>query len=469
MPGVSARRVVFALLYALAAFTVVVVPLLPRETLERHAWAFLHFAELPGVARIGLCAVVLACAHAFGPSHARRVVRAAQRVATARPRAAVAAAAAASFALFWIFRDTNFELGDSALLIRALTRDVHAGSFRIRFDEPLELYVHSVTYAWLHRLAGWDVARSYALVSAIAGVAAVGALIAYCARLTPRLEGRILAFALFVTSGFFALFFGHVENYTLVMLGLIVFLLIADMVLAGRVPLFWAAFTLSLSLCLHALAGFFLPSLAWLWIELRAQGRGGLRDLVMAGVGLAIPVVATFALSASLGVGPEQVGNTHAAALKFIPLLDRDYANFQYSFLAPGHIAAVLNQLTLTALPGLLAILVAMWQHVAGARGDALLDARGRFLVAFAACGQFLALTWNPDLGPYRDWDLFAVVGLGYAALGSCLVSRVPGAARAALPIVVACGFLNAAWILHNARQQTPAIDHHDAVHQGVR
>src|SRR5687768_17124205 len=191
--------------------------MLPRKTLERHAWAFLHFAELPAVARIGLFAAMLACAHAFRPSRARRFVGMAQRVVTARPRAAVAAAATASFALFWIFRDTNFELGDSALLIRVLTRDVHARGFHIRFDEPLELYVHSVAYAWLHRLAGWDVARSYALVSALAGVAAVGTLIAYCARLTPRLEGRILAFALFVTSGFFALFFGHVENYTLVL------------------------------------------------------------------------------------------------------------------------------------------------------------------------------------------------------------------------------------------------------------
>ena len=468
MPGAGARRVVFALLYALAAFTLVVVPMLPRETLERHAWAFVHLADLPVIGRLALLAVMLACAHAFRPPHARRVVAIAQRLTTAHPRATMAAIAAASFALFWIFRDTNFELGDSALLIRVLTRDVHARGYHIRFDEPLELYVHSVAYAWLHRLAGWDVARSYALVSAIGGVAAVGALTAYCARLTPRLEGRILAFALFVTSGFFALFFGHVENYTLVLLGLIVYLLVADMVLARRVPLFWAALTLSLSLCLHALAGFFLPSLAWLWLEIRTDGRGGLRDLAMAAIGLAIPVAATFVLCAALGVGPEQVGNTHAAALKFIPLLDRDYVNFQYSFLAPGHVAAVWNQLVLTALPGLLAILVALWQRFASGPGEPLLDARGRFLVAFAACGQFLALTWNPDLGAYRDWDLFAVVGLGYAALGAYLVARVPGAARAALPIVVACGFLNAAWIHHNARQQTPVVDHHDSLtHDG--
>jgi hypothetical protein len=478
VPAPSARHVVVLALYAVVTCALVSTLVLPRESLARHAWAFFHLAALSPMERFGLFALMLAGAHVLRP---RRVNRFYELAASGRrfPRwISVSAAALGFLPLFWIFRDTNFELGDSALLIRAITRDVHLRGFHLTFDEPLELYLHSIAYAGLHRLAGWDVARTYALVSSLAGVFAIPVLIAFCSRIARRQSERLIALGLFMTSGFFALFFGHVENYTVVLLGLLAYLLVAHRTLRGEVGLFWPAVTLSISLCLHALAGFFLPSLLWLWWEQRAQPRNRTRELLMAGLGVVLPVAATLALCAWIGFGPDRLWNTHAAQLKFIVLLDSDYSDLQYRFLSPGHIVAVANELVLTALPGLLAITAALWEHKRSGHHDRLLDAQGRFLVAFAACAQFLALTWHPDLGPYRDWDLFAVVGLGYATLGAYLLVRVSAArahdvppahsiaVQAGLPILVACGFLNSAWIVHNATRQIPVIDHHDAVHQ---
>jgi len=122
--------------------------------------------------------------------------------------------------VFYLFRVALFFLGDGYIMINSIT-----GGYRYRVEEPLDIYIHSIIYQWLHSNFSVDAAQTYALISIACGVIFVFVLIYFIKKLgeTPHQQWTTV-FAL-CTSGTMLLFFGYVESYSIVTVLVLVFFL----------------------------------------------------------------------------------------------------------------------------------------------------------------------------------------------------------------------------------------------------
>jgi len=449
-----------------------VIPVLPAPIVRAHFWAFDHVRDVPLWGRALAAAAVLAVLVPAVREAAWRGGSALVDLGGKRPwprGSGYLLAGVASFACFWLLRCRNYALGDSALLVRRLSFEAHTRGYLITLDEPLDLWVHSAAYRALHRAFGGSVEQTYALTSALAGSGFVLVMLALWGRMTADPDRRAVGLGLVLTAGTVQLFFGYLENYTLVAAAAMLYVFLAHRYLSGRGSIFWPGLVLGLALSFHVLAGWLLPSLLYLWWTGRADGEGArrLRRLVSMFVGLVIPVAATLACSAQLGVHiGKAFGATHLAHMKFLFLLDESYRYYQYPFLSARHLNDALNQILLTSLPGVMAL------GFVGLFGRGSLDLRDRtvrFLGLVTVFLQVFALTWNPDLGAYRDWDLFSLMGLAYALWGGyALVNVLTPRERVrsvGLVLVVLSAVMTGSWVVSNARRAFPVEDRAEAAH----
>ena len=433
-------------------------PLLGPEALREQLWAFDALRDIPLGARLAGCALVWLAV----TSRAQRATARACELASAHGRAALATALPAGLALGWLARQRNFELGDSAHLLNFLTYEVHMKGQLVTYDEPLELFLHSITYRALHTALDASVEHAYALLSVLAGGLAWLAVVRFWRRVEPRPAARGVALLLFASTASNQLFFGYVENYTLVAAASLFYVLVAERTLAGALPPTVAAFVLGAAASLHILAGWLGLSLLWLWWTTRPRRASVLAAMIAAG---ATPLLITVAALTALGVPLASLTETHLAALKFIFLIAPDSPIYVYPAFSLEHWKDIANQWLLVSLPSTLAALAAL--RIAG-RSFAWRDP----LVGFLAMGSLglhlFAATWNAEIGAYQDWDLFASMGLIDALLGArmlLLASRDSRVVLAAgLPVAALGLALTAAFIWSNANREV-IVPGRDQIH----
>jgi hypothetical protein len=457
---------------ALGATILLGVPLLPADVLRGELWAFDHLRDTPLGVRLALAALLAAAAvprlqalaAAWSTSAARRASR-------ARRFCGLALAAAASLPLLLALgglRQRNYELGDGAHLIQFVTLAVHTHGFHVTYDEPLELFVHSILYRALHAWRASTVQDAYALLSALAGVGYVVVLVAFWRRRVAGARCVACGTALVASAATAQLFFGYVENYTLVTLGVVAYAWLAARVLEGRSRLVVAAAVLGTCVSFHVLAGWLLPSLAYVaWVSTRRlEPQRRARSLAAGAAALLAPPAATVALLTALGVPLDALGTTHLAHLKFIFRTPPTSSAYHYPAFSGSHLRDLANEILLVSLPGLLTIAGAA---LAGVRRDAWRDPLLRFLALGALFTHVFAATWNSEIGAYRDWDLFSITGLFDSLLGAyLLLSYVPAradVAAVAAPVLVLAAALTGSWISSNAHRVVAVPSHHDRAH----
>src|SRR5512144_3244701 len=131
---------------------------------------------------------------------------------------------------------------DGLNLFSKIPRDVARYGAHLTHDEMLELYVHSRLYYYAHGAFGWSVGKCYQVASAVAGGGFVLLLVRASRAWAP--QSRLAFVGLVLSCGFVQLFFGDVENYTLVTLMILAYLVAADRYLNGRAPLWWPSLAL---------------------------------------------------------------------------------------------------------------------------------------------------------------------------------------------------------------------------------
>ncbi len=142
-----------------------------------------------------------------------------------------------SFSLFWLLREQRY-WGDAVSTIQILEGEHTVkplGSFF--WKEPLDRLFAVLFYNTFHRLGNWGAAQSIALMSCLAGGTFVAALFRFSAQLGQTLYNRLFIFVFTLSMGAVQLFFGHVENYTLVTLMVLLFMLAGVQYLKGAAPL----------------------------------------------------------------------------------------------------------------------------------------------------------------------------------------------------------------------------------------
>lgn len=269
-----------------------------------------------------------------------------------------------------------------------------SGAF-ITHDEMLEFLVHSRVWDYTHRWWGWSVEYSYQVTSSVAGVAFVVLAFRLAARVAAAAPG-IFLFGVF-SGAYMQLFFGDVENYTLTAVVVTASLLASARFLRGDAPLWEPAMVLAVAMSFHLLAGWLLPSFAYLgyisWSRTRDYTALVRSSALAAGV-LALAVVIVHCYGAPIW----SIGASHAGrAVRLQGMFVTEWSAAYY--------VEQVNLLMLLAPFALLLPVLAWWRRLT-------IDETGVFLVIAAVSLTAFQLVWKAQIGVYNDWNLFAIGGL---------------------------------------------------------
>jgi hypothetical protein len=417
------KRLLWALrIYAIALLSLhLVAPWLPEEI----AWGIWPYSLLPLAVRYGgvLVAFLLLWPpvtdrlEAFLPSLIRRTGLHRLRASGEGLGRTASCLALALFSAvpFWWGRIVHTRWGDAYILTKAIPHpDVR---LTYTWQAPLDLFIHAKLWAAANSLWGWDVMRLYNVTSVLAGVAFVYLVCRAASDLGRTPAERWLMGGAILSLGMMQLFFGYVENYTLIPLGILGFLWLGLRVLQGRSPIWLASLVLAVTNALH-------PSTIVLWpaalVVVVAVGAGErvaekptwrrwgefvVPPLLVAGVLLLFMEQGGHGISALLGADFPGGGDRRWV----VPLWETETKWEHYTMFSMGHLLDILNEQLLVA-PFSLALLVLTALFLPRRRGEV---GHEGFFLAVAGLG-YLALTliWNPDYGGRRDWDLFAPVAL---------------------------------------------------------
>jgi hypothetical protein len=330
---------------------------------------------------------------------------------------------------------------DGRALLEKIPRDVALYGAHVTHDEMLELYLHSRLYYYMNQLAGWSVADCYRVTSAVSGGVFL-ILLFLLAESDAGTGKRAMYIGLALAGGYLQLFFGDVENYTLVATLIMAYLLAAYLHLRGRSALWLPSLVLATALVFHLLAGWLLPSLGYLfWRAMRWKRR---RECLLAAASLTLPLGATLLFFHFHGLPLERLlDSSHVSGMgghyeRYVAPLDLEYV---------GGIANVIILL----FPGIVLLPVLVRYGRLG------VDPTSRFL-QWAAFGMlvFMAL-WRAQLGARQDWNLFAPGMIPVALLVSRSasdLSRHVGKStmtkRALWALIISASAHSLLWILRN-------------------
>ncbi len=451
----TSRRVLLTL--RLLALMLIALHLLAPRFSEANAWGVWPFTYLPLAWRWGL-ALAAAIVVLLGEQLWRRAgPLGLARVPWGAPGMRLALAAAAALP-FWLFRIQHLRWGDAYILAHAIPHPEVKLTYV--WQAPLDVFLHAQLWRLGNRWFGWpDPIPVYWIVSTLAGVVFVWVLLGLAGWLGRNRTERALITGLVLTLGTMQLFFGYVENYSLMTAGILLYAWLALRALRGEIGLIGPATVLALTHAFHPSTIILAPSLLYLaWLRLDRPGARGV-PWPRALLSLAVPYGAVLmGVVALMTAGNHGVDALLGADFPgggdrqwFVPLFEVTTRWQHYTMFSWGHLVDLINQQLLAAptiWPGLILAALLAWRTLP--RGER----EFRLLACMAFSYGLLILTWNPDYGGQRDWDLFSPAAVPAALLLAYALPRAlpeRRALRAAGWALIAVQIMHtAAWIYQN-------------------
>ncbi len=338
------------------------------------------------------------------------------RPTTAIPKPAKpSVAAAVSFVLvpacglcFWFFRGTTHFLGNGYSHLESLS----GGTPIIKWHEPGESLLH----LWVAQILGGNnpdhVLLSFQILSVLAGILFVTLVVWTAGKLFGSVLDRILFSLGLATAGNVILFFGYVENRSLLAVCIGAFTCLGLLAAEGKLKRWVTLFPLALAIFMHIFGVILIPAALYLLVA----GTRFERKLVNLSNPSKLGLVLVCGLVAALGLW---IGLSRS--MFFEISLMHPFANrltvAGYTMFSGAHLMDFVN-LILLLFPAVVLALVLFahsqsrptWSH-----------ARYRFLIILVLSALGAAFIFDPKLGMPRDWDLFAFPAIPLATLGYIL------------------------------------------------
>jgi len=318
---------------------------------------------------------------------------------------------AAVFCLLWFFRASTYR-GDGDLIARYIE-----GRVWYYEREPLLHFFLVLTPVLLSpwHLDGMQVLNIFSCLSG----AAFFLILVLLAR--DWLGDPLPAFAVFFASGFAILFAGHTEYYAPAMAVALFWMERTFRRFRGEVSLRQPLWAYALFASFHLVAVFVAPAVLFmLWRERSAllrsrtgaalppQRTGFARELVIGFLPLAF-------LALYLWTAPPSPTDLHVGP-RLVPLHSESYPPpGRIGILSAEHLAGWFYWQVKASPVGIPLLLLFLSP---GVRRRIRSGAFERFLAICAAGLLLFSAIWHPDLGVWRDWDLFAIVTLPTTLLG---------------------------------------------------
>jgi len=333
--------------------------------------------------------------------------------------------------LFWLARLRHLRWGDSYMLSVALSYPELELRVVYNWQAPLTVFLHQRLWQFVaNPLLGWPVETVYATVSIVCGMVFVYVLLNFGSQLGRSVLESTVLVGLMLTTGSMQLFFGYVENYTVISLGLLITLFLAWQALQGQIQPVWPVLALSITNAFHPSTVFLWPGLwllAWLCWRREYISLTGillqtiLPPLLVGGAIFALMESGNHGLSALLGIDRPGGGD----AIWFVPLLETTTRWQHYTMFSTAHILDWLNIHLLISpfgLPLIIMTLVTIYRFRLTLFERQSDKDYGYFLGLTAALYVLLTWLWNPDYGGRKDWDLFAPAAFVYTLLAGYLL-----------------------------------------------
>ena len=357
----------------------------------------------------------------------------------------------AAFTAFFFHLASDELFGDAERLIFFINRGMW-------FHKRAPLSFASFQVA--NQLVG-DAHTGIQLVSSIGGGLAAVSVARFAALLAPGKQAlQVAIWAAVLSVGAVILFFGHIEHYALPAGLAMTFMYLGTRALLREESPLPAVIAGGLAAATHLSMLTILPAMAFLCWMRCVRGRSPVAALGRTGLVLAVLLIPATALYYSMQeVGylcQGEQGFGGGDLRMFVPMWKMSGRAHRYLFLRPDHLMAIANEQLLTAPMALWTSsmfgIAFLWRFARrvlriGERPQGVehLPRMGTalFFVLLASSGLFtLTVIWNPDIGPWRDWSLFAPAGLLLSMLAVMLIAthwrKQPARAFACLLLITA-------------------------------
>ncbi len=291
-----------------------------------------------------------------------------------------------------LFPVRNLNLGDGIILLENMYLESQVYGYQLILDEILEGLIHSTLTSWL---ATEDPRLAFRILSSLSGII----LIFYLLKKYFLKTNGFLSFLVITSSGGFLLFYGYVENYSLVSLFLFgfSFFVLDKLKISQKISPYLLGFLSAIGALLHLVFGYMIFALVYLNF-IFSQKRNFWKNAIVSSLvaGLVFLVVygyflffSQFRLDLSLG---------HITNPKFYPIK---------RWISTWHFQEIFYCLTFSSLPSLV-ILGYIYFFDRLTWKEQSFSKEWKFL-SLSILGFFLhAFFFNPQLGFPRDWDLMS-------------------------------------------------------------
>ena len=370
-----------------------------------------------------------------------------------------------SLVLFGIFRSAIHLLGDGYLLLRDLEYFDPETSWE-GVNAPLIYW----SVKQLHRLGGsiWESPIvSYRLYSMACGAAYFG-LCPTAARVLGRSgTERTVILGFLITPGVLQLFFGYIETYALLMPFILLYLILGVEVIQESRSCLLPSLTLGALMAMHFAMLSLVPSLLFLvWTHYRSTAQPDLSRL-RSGMGLigilTLSPVVSILLLGIIGFDPVN----YLASSKIthlLPVTGEISFHQNYRMLSVEHLQDIFNQFLLIA-PAALLVMTILGRTAFRQQPTHL------FLLTTTVFSFVFSFVANPEIGAFRDWDVFSFPGLPMTLwAGVALAGALQDEAQLKYAgfLVVASAFLHTGlWVGVNSRVTRAEARYTDVMTRG--
>jgi hypothetical protein len=313
-----------------------------------------------------------------------------------------------SIPMFWAARTRFFLLGDGYFKLEALADRM------ITITEPLDGLVHQQFQKLLTFVfPSPTLSLAYTIPSVICGGIFVSLLLILSHRLGRTGFQKALIFSVLLSLGSVELFFGYVEAYTGLLIGLTLFLVLSLLFAQGKVNPLVPSLALAIGIGLHVSGIVLVPALLylifWRW---RKSGRklpdfSSLLCLGGCAVIMGLAVGKVFLMPGE--------GNRFG---QFLPIVSS--AGYSFTMFSWPHLAEFANQLLLLSPVG---IILFLWSLFHLRKPESRQDPFLNFLLISSLAGLLLIFVYNGRWGN-ADWDLRAFPALFFTLCGILIFIR---------------------------------------------
>ncbi len=321
----------------------------------------------------------------------------------------------ASLPIFWVFRNRLHLLGDGMFRITDLPEG------RLHLQEWLDAFIHLVAYRVMVKLIpSWTPELTYSIISVLCGAVFVFLALKLSALLGKTGLGKTLIFFSLISLGSIQLFFGYVESYSILQVGLLAYILFSAMYLMRRVNVFPALIAFVVSVGLHVTSLVFIPSLIYLLTRTdkglsgkkRAPTKTKSKALILVGLIVASCLVVVWIFIVASGL--EKTGK----GIFILPLIATD--SYPFGMFSLAHISEFVNQLLLLSPLGISLIIFFLFSKI---KFKDFKDRLTNFLILATSFALVYLFVFNFTLGS-ADWDLRSMPAPFIGLLGILLFLR---------------------------------------------